>query len=390
MSFGKVRPSQTLRIDVLPHFDAKPGGKATRFRKKSDTQRNKEGILSDEDCRQLFTNGYDATLITDLNGIVQETNLRATEILGYGDQQLIGQSVLTMVSGADENLLETIRTTLVKERFVRISAWCMRADGSFFAAEIAVNDLQSGHGQHLCFFLRDETRRRQAEEELNTTHNALRNAGTGIAVVALDGRLIYVNPALNRIFRRPADYVLAGRQLSDLLEDACAATAVIETIKAGQVWEAELVLSDLTAGNFWVQAQAAPNYDSENQLIGMVVSFVDISDKIRMEQSRRELERNQVMMQSLGAACHHLGQPATVLLSSIELMSRSNENDPELFKELLGMSVEAANLLRKTLHELNDIRDYKVVPYLQSKSTDSDHSSSIIDINSNSGNPVVN
>jgi len=123
-------------------------------------------------------------------------------------------------------------------------------------------------------------------------------------------------------------------------------------------------------------------------LIGMVLSLVDISDKKRMEQTKRDIERDRVMMQSLGAVCHHLGQPATVLLSSIELMARARERDPAMLEELLKMSAEAANLLRQTLHELNDLRNYRTVPYLKASTSPETVGGSIVDLQANSADVV--
>lgn len=376
MTSDRNRPSQTLRIDVLPHFG---DGKWGSIPPAQDAASADHGALDAEDFRMLFLNGYDATLITDENGSIRKSNVRATDILGYPDDELQGQSILMVISGADDSLLETVRRTLDADRFVRISAVCVRMDRTCFVAEIAVNKLPTARGPLFCFFLRDETRRKQAEEELNTTHNAMRNAGTGIAVGTIEGQLVYVNPAVCRLWRQPSAEVLLNQSLSDLLSDACAAAAAIDAVKAGQNWEGEVLIRPAPGEELWVQAQAAPNFDSENQLIGMVLSFVDISDRKRVEQTKRDIERDRVMMQSLGAVCHHLGQPATVLLSSIELMARARDRDPAMLEELLKMSAEAANLLRQTLHELNDLRRYRAIPYLNT-TTPTSVGGSIVDL----------
>ena len=116
-------------------------------------------------------------------------------------------------------------------------------------------------------------------------------------------------------------------------------------------------------GMRWIQIAVAPNLDAEDTLIGMVLSMVDISDRRRAEEAERVVERDKVMMESLGAVCHHLGQPATVLLSTLEMLNRIKESDVEGRKELLQMSLEAAESLRKILMELNDLRHYSAEPY---------------------------
>jgi PAS domain S-box-containing protein len=384
MPKNPTRPSQTLRIDVLPRFEEGAGeGRAASV---TDASRP-SGVLDAGDFGRLFMNAYDATLITDACGMVLETNARAVEILQYPADALRGRSILSVISGADEALIDTVRRTLTANRFLRISAWCGRSDGAFFAAEIAVNKLLATGGERFCFFLRDETVRKRAEEDLRTTHNAMRNAGTGIAVGTLDGQLIYVNPALCRLWREPSADVLLGQSLSDLLGDACAAAAVIEAVQKGRDWQGEVLVRSVPGGEVWVQAQAAPNFDSDNQLIGLVLSIVDIRDRKRAEQAERAVEQDRVMMQSLGAVCHHLGQPATVLLSSIELMERARDRDPEVMSELLKMSSDAANTLRQTLRELNDLHSYRTLPYLNS-STTNPVGGDIIDLRADEGTMI--
>ena len=82
-----------------------------------------------------------------------------------------------MISGADQSLIDTLCENLENERFTLIQAYCVRKDGSFFPSEIAVNKLHL-ESKHLCFFLRDITVRRQAEEMLRTEHNAIQNSGS--------------------------------------------------------------------------------------------------------------------------------------------------------------------------------------------------------------------
>ena len=59
-------------------------------------------------------------------------------------------------------------------------------------------------------------------------------------------------------------------------------------------------------GHFDVQVSATCNTNSEGQQVGIVLSFQDISDRIRADDAEREAEKRQVMLESFGAACHHL------------------------------------------------------------------------------------
>jgi len=72
-------------------------------------------------------------------------------------------------------------------------------------------------------------------------------------------------------------------------------------------------------------------------------------------------ERQRVMIESLGAACHHLGQPATIL--SLYL-SRVRDLRPEVLKhdEFLACSKavdDIAEILKKLMH----VSEYRTMPY---------------------------
>ncbi len=86
---------------------------------------------------------------------------------------------------------------------------------------------------------------------------------------------------------------------------------------------------------------------------------------IRLEQQQQQLvaaERDRVMMRSLGAACHHLGQPATALTTLLELLRR-RITDPDTL-DMLEQSSACMETIRDTLSELRDMNHYRTESYL--------------------------
>ena len=80
--------------------------------------------------------------------------------------------------------------------------------------------------------------------------------------------------------------------------------------------------------------------------------------KIENEELNRRLalaearaERSKVVMESLAGFCHALGQPATVLLSSIELL-RMPETDAETRNAVLDMCYDAVIEIRSLLAKM--------------------------------------
>ncbi|MBT3193767.1 MAG: hypothetical protein HN341_14565 [Verrucomicrobia bacterium] len=73
-------------------------------------------------------------------------------------------------------------------------------------------------------------------------------------------------------------------------------------------------------------------------------------------------ERQRVMIESLGAACHHLGQPATVL--SIYL-SRLQEMRPEVLgQDEFQACSSAVDSISEILKKLKRVSEYRTLPYI--------------------------
>jgi len=115
---------------------------------------------------------------------------------------------------------------------------------------------------------------------------------------------------------------------------------------------------------------------AEGEVAGLVLSFVDISDRIRADHATREADRQRVMLESFGAACHHLGQPATVLLANLEMMQEAalGGSEGQAMKEMLGLSMEAIRRIGAVLHQLNTVDEYRTTEYAGSIDTVSGHS----------------
>ena len=97
------------------------------------------------------------------------------------------------------------------------------------------------------------------------------------------------------------------------------------------------------------------------------------NENIQMEETARRLaiaemqvERSKVVMESLAGFCHALGQPATVLLSSIELLKMPGTDD-ETRTTVLDMCYDAVIEIRSLLAEMKQKREYVAEAYLAGK-----------------------
>ncbi len=367
------RLSQTMRIDIPPDLKeelrrgnrhVRPAAQTSEITPAVPTP-NEGTHLGDADFQELLQSVYDGAVIATLDGTIVDANARAGKFLRLSHDELCTRNLTAIVSGLDPSTIQTLQTSVENGRFVLIQAHCVRNDGILFPAEIAVNRLHVRGTLYFCCFIRDVTVRRQAEEMLRTVHNAIQNASTGIAVSNRRGLLKYVNKATVALWGVNSEEDLLGRDLRALIPDTKQVDTIIEAVHSGQDWTGEIALPRQDGATLLVQVSAAGNRDADNELVGMVFSFLDISDRKRAEEAEKHAERQRVMVESIGAACHHLGQPATVLLASLELLQRKPEGIQLSANELLDTSIEAAESLRTMLHRLNDISEYHTDSYIR-------------------------
>lgn len=116
---------------------------------------------------------YDAVLITDTAGAIIEVNARSEHIFIYSAEDLKNMNVTDVIAGADEELLAVLAENVSDSRYTLLEAVCVRSDASRFHAEIVVNQVNITSAGNFCFFMRDITERKEAEDQLRTANDKL-------------------------------------------------------------------------------------------------------------------------------------------------------------------------------------------------------------------------
>ncbi len=381
--------TQTMRIDMIPDSPRKPvTNKRKRYVITSSPQRSADKRIESTasssaptEYQTLLQSLYDAALITDLSGKIISANMRAEEFLLYDQGELHKLGVFDIVTGSDASLIQTLRDNLKEERFILIQAYCLRKDGTLFPAEIAVN-LMNLRKPHLGFFIRDITRRSQANEMLRTEHNAIQNAADGIAICNIHYHLEYVNPAVLRLWGYVDGEKLLGMDVRDLFADAARVVRILDEVMGErQYWNGEIKARHADGSDLDIQASMACNRNSDGDVVGVIFSFTNIGDRKRAEEAERKSERRRIMLESFGTACHHLGQPATVLQANLGMLKqRLDRSDDPLVHEIIDSSLEAMDSLGQILHKLNRADEYRTTAYLDNSAPDESDSQRIIEI----------
>ena len=189
------------------------------------------------------------------------------------------------------------------------------------------------------------------------------NAYDATVVTTTDGEILFENIRA-REFLHAEGGALAGKNITALISGADAETlrTVRETLESERFIRISAWCHG-SSGDYFPADIAVHRFASDNA--AHLCFFIrDITDRLRAEEAERSVERSRVMMESIGTVCHHLGQPATVLLNSLELLEGLGGGDGDAERaELVAMSLQAATRIGELLKELNELRNYRSEAY---------------------------
>jgi PAS domain S-box-containing protein len=338
--------SQTIKIDIrslgygrVPGTDRRSGAAPADY-------------FDRLDYRFLFEHAYDAILLADGGGKILAANARADGFFGYESSGLAGLPLHALVAGVTPALLDDIRKVIADGRYMRIQAFAVHKDGALTAVEIVVMGSGNRVPDPVCYLVRDSQSRWSAEQKLLSAHHAMDNTDSGIGIADLRGTVTYANRMMAGLLAAGDEAAVVGQPLDTWFSRETVLDPMLASIRRGGNWTGEQrQLSGEKSG--WLLISAVPDVNEEGELCGMVLSIRDTAERRRAELAEQQAERNRATAESLSAACHALGQPATVMLTSAEVLKLDAGLDAEARRELIDLCYSAAIQLRAVLKEMN-------------------------------------
>ena len=193
---------------------------------------------SEASYRAIFDNVNDAIFIHDaVTGAILDVNRKMEEMFGYTAPEARHLQVGQISSGkppyTSDYALSRIRQAAAGEP--QIFEWlCQAKNGRLFWVEVSLKRAVIGGQDRVLAIVRDNTVRKQAEEEINTTiaflENSIAASVDPIAIVDEHGRFIKWNQAAAEAYGYSAEG-LAGQTAFDLYADKQALNKMLRQLR---------------------------------------------------------------------------------------------------------------------------------------------------------------
>ena len=227
-------------------------------------------------------------------GLILEANLTAASLLGVARSALVKKPISRFILKEDQDIYylrhkHLSETGTPQECDLRL----VKPDDTFFWAQMAATAAQGEDGSPLCrVVISDITGRKRAEEPMRLHMMMFECSTEAIAISDAEGRLVYVNPAHERLFGRSLaearglDYRAYYPPESIEVLDKEVAPALAQ----GKHWEGELDALDSAGRRFPLWERADAMLDTDGRMLFAFGFMHETSEQRRAKKALRENE----------------------------------------------------------------------------------------------------
>ena len=323
----------------------------------------------ERDFRALLDAAVDAIIVIDDSGVIEEFSLAAQRVFGYAADEIIGRNVRELMpepyQSEHDGYLERYAGTR-KPHIIGIGREVVarRKDGSLFPAELAVGQVADEEPMRFVGFIRDITKRKEAEELLKRSEAELRLAqelaNLGNYVVHVHGdEPDYFSAQLYQILGVPVDGERVGRE--DFFErwvhaaDRDRVAEAFSRMDASGVpldIEYQVSLRDGRVRHIHHIAQAVQ--DANGRVTKHVGTMHDVTDRRHAEDEARQLQdrlthfsRLSTMGEMAAGLAHEINQPLSAIATYAQASQRFlKQPEPDIAEVVAALEQINAQALR--------------------------------------------
>jgi two-component system, chemotaxis family, CheB/CheR fusion protein len=277
----------------------------------------------------------DAILGKTLDGTIVSWNRGAERLYGYTAEEAIGRNVSMLApNGQADQIANFCETLRAGDRIEHVETLRRRKDGSIVDISVTISPIHDTDGSVIgaSAIARDITQLKRTQRDLEEREARIRLLlqSTAEAIVGLgpDGKCAFCNPSAVRMLGYSSADAIIGKHIHTVVhrgpesghsEEECPICSVLRTGKGAHSDEAVLWRAD--GSRFQSEYWSYP-IQRDSQIVGVVVTFLDVTDRKRAEEEIRTAARRRE--EFLAMLSHELRNPLAAVVNASRVMQSPN------------------------------------------------------------------
>ena len=267
-------PSQRMSESVQPLKD-----RIDELKRIQDDLRIKEFAIA---------SSINGIAIGNLEGVITYVNRAAVKMWGgTNPAEIIGKPV-TVFAESEREALDIMETVLARGDWAgEVNG--RRKDGSPVTVLLSASLVRNESNEPVCMMCSfvDITDRKKMEEEMRVKESALASSINGIVIADLDGVITYANDSALKMWGAGKPDEVLGKPAMIFAQSQEEILDIIGTIRTSGRWEGEVNAKRKVGDPFTVLISASLVKNDKGEPICIMCSFVDITDRKKMEEELR-------------------------------------------------------------------------------------------------------
>ena len=321
---------------------------------------------SEERYREIYNASSDAIFMHDAeSGKILDVNQGMLDMFGYTYDEALQIDVGSLSSGKFSNTLEEARRKIQNAVLhgPQTFEWvCRKKDGSLFWAEVVLKHTKFSGKRYVIAVNRDINVRKKAEKNLATEKEqlavTLRSIGDGVITTDISENIVLINKVTEKLtgwnnkeaVGRPLVEVF--NILDEQTRERCE-NPVNRALSQGRVVSLDsAVLVAKDGRERIITDSCAPIFDSDSNIIGVVLVFRDITDQIKTEKELLKIKKLESIGVLAGGIAHDFNNLLTAILGNINLAlfdKDLTDRSRKLMSEAEKASLRAKDLTQQLL-----------------------------------------
>lgn len=343
--------ARVISLDETPHI-------ISITRDIGELKRAEQEIFAQKKLFETMFNAMtDAIVITDTDRRIQLANKGIETTFGYKPNDLICMTTEVLYDSEKNYLLagDAVFNSQSLPPTDLYSTWYKDKSGRSFLGETFGTKLYDNNNIWIgnLGIMRDITKRKQDEADLERLKVAIEQAGEVIVITDVDGVIQYTNPAFKEVtgYTPEESYLQNPRILKSGLQDESFYKNLWNTISSGQTWSGRMVNKHKDGTFFTEEATISPVFNANGKTINYVAIKRDITSQIKLEEQYRQAQKMESVGRLTGGVAHDFNNILAVIIGYTEMALEQVPPSEKLHTDLEKI-FDAANRSAEIVRQL--------------------------------------